>query len=458
MYFEPLALVFRFWNAGLKSGRKLRILVITNLCPPDYDGGFELSALRNAESLRALGHEVDLVTSKFRNSYQGERSDRHFVWRIFDLSTVKDGWSMASTLRMGDAKLDFSFSNLLRQVAIRKANIGSVLAMLRLAHRNEHALRDFLRDKEYDVAYVFGLHLIGTSVIHPLMAKGIPVMYHHGDEWLASYIFGNGAKRSLLSVVSPVRYHRERHIDLKNVFLVSHFLKRRFVELGFPESSLSVIHRGFEQPLASVSFADRYSPPVFLVASRLALYKGVQIAIRAAARLEAKLPNEPWELWIAGGGEPEAVAFFEQKVVRLRLDHRVKFLGKLSRDQVIQHMRRATAFISPSIFDEPFGNTNIEAMAAGAPLIAARSGAIEEIVVNTESGLIYNRTSDEELASHMKLVLQQPSVAERLSEAGIERVREHFTQDHIMELVENALYSVAGVPVEAAADPRATLR
>jgi glycosyltransferase involved in cell wall biosynthesis len=283
-------------------------------------------------------------------------------------------------------------------------------------------------------------------------------MYHQGDEWLASYLFGNKAKRAILNLFSPIRFHRERKIDIKNVTLVSHFMKGRFVELGFPAENLSVIHRGFEQPLTPVGFEDRFSPPVFLVASRLALYKGIQIAIRGASSLDRQLPDEPWEMWIAGGAEPETVEYFEQSVVKLGLQHRVKFLGKLTRDQVIQHMRRATAFISPSVFDEPFGNTNIEAMAAGAPLIAARSGAIEEIVVNTECGLIYNRTSDEELAAHMKLILQQPSVGERLSAQGIERVQNHFTQDHIIGLVEDSLYRVSGVSQPVTQDQQATLR
>ncbi|OWU65972.1 MAG: hypothetical protein CBB60_001950 [Armatimonadetes bacterium Cent15-Ar3] len=443
----------------MKVKRKLKILVISNLCPPDYDGGFELSALRNAESLRAQGHEVHLVTSRYRTSYQGERSDRHFVHRIFELSTVKDGWSMASTLLSGDSKLDVSFTSLLQQISIRKANIGSLFAMLRLAGKNEAAMREFLKEQDYDVAYVFGLHLIGTSLVHQLTAKGIPVVYHHGDEWLASYLYGSRGKRWLMRLFSPYRYSRERHIDLQRVVLVSEFLRKRFIELGFPSDSLSVIHRGFELPLTPVTSEDRYSPPIFLVASRLALYKGVHIAIRAAAHLNSVMPDAPWELWVAGGGEPEAVRYFEQMVVRLGLEHRVKFLGKLSREQVVQQMKRATAFISPSVFDEPFGNTNIEAMAAGAPLIAARSGAIEEIIVNTESGLIYNRANHEELAAHMKLVLQEPAVAKRLSIQGMERVKDHFTQGHIISLVEEELYSAAGITeVESLVSPSITLR
>jgi glycosyltransferase involved in cell wall biosynthesis len=235
-------------------------------------------------------------------------------------------------------------------------------------------------------------------------------------------------------------------------------LKNRFVELGFPAENLSVIHRGFEHPISQIASKDPFSPPIFLVASRLALYKGIHIAIRAADSLNSQLPNQPWEMWIAGGGDPEAVEYFEELVNQVGLQHRVKFLGKLTRDQVIDHMRLATAFVSPSVFDEPFGNTNIEAMATGAPLIAARSGAIEEIVINTESGLIYNRTNHEELASHMKLILEQPAVGERLSARGIERVKDHFTQDHIIGLVEDSLYKVAGVDQTVAQEQQATLR
>lgn len=442
----------------MKNGNKLKILVVSNLCPPEYEGGFELSALRNAESLRALGHEVDLITSKFRKSFQGERTDRHFVSRIFRLSTAKDGWALASSFMDGSSKLDFSFGELAKQVAIRMANIGSILGMLQVSSRNEAAMRGFLSDKEYDVAYVFGLHMIGTSVIHPLMAKGIPLVYHQGDEWLAAYIFGSPVKHAILTAFAPLRYRRERKIDLSRVVTVSHFMKTRFGELGFPLDGVSVIHRGFEHATSLVETTDRYAPPVFLLASRLALYKGIHIAIRAAETLDAQMPDQPWEMWIAGGGDPKVVAFFERMIAELKVEHRVKLLGKLSRDQVIQHMRRSTAFISPSVFDEPFGNTNIEAMASGAPLIASRSGAIEEIVVNSESGLIYNRASHNELASHMKLILTEPSVAERLSRRGVERVQNHFLQSEIIRQVEDTLRVAAGVSPDRVESTSATLR
>ena len=62
---------------------RLRILMVSNKCPPDFDGGYELRAFQIAQALRARGHELDLVTSRYRPTYQGERQDPPWVHRIF---------------------------------------------------------------------------------------------------------------------------------------------------------------------------------------------------------------------------------------------------------------------------------------------------------------------------------------------------------------------------------------
>lgn len=440
------------------ASRSLRILVISNLCPPDYDGGFELSALRNAMSLRDRGHQVDLVTSKFRSNFDGDRTDHPFVHRIFNLSMVRDGWSMAATMITGDHRQGVTRRGVFHELRLRKANLNSILSMMKESGGNEDRLRTFLKDRDYDVAYVFGLHLIGTSLIHALTEKGIPVLYHHGDEWLASYLGSKGMKAKVLRFLRTARYDRERSVDLKNVYLVSGFMARKFEELGFKKEQLGVIHRGFEHPMVMLPEEDRYSPKVFLVASRLAMYKGIQIALRAAKKLKDRRPDLEWEMWIAGTGDEEAVRWYESFVEENGLSDRVKFLGKLSRERVVETMRRCTAFISPSVFDEPFGNTNIEAMASGATLIASRSGAIEEIIVHSESGLIYDRREPSELCGHMEMVLDHPEIARKLAETAFERVKTHFTQAVIMDKVEAKLAEVAGVEVAPVQDGAVTLR
>lgn len=438
----------------------MRILVISNLCPPDYDGGFELSAFRNAQSLRERGHDVTLVTGEFRTTYQGERVDPHWVQRIFQVSQTKDGWSSAEMFLGGNSDLRFKIGNLFNQIGLRLANIRVLTQMLDVAPTNEAALDRFLAEHDFDAAYVFGLHKIGTSVIRSLMKKNIPVLYHQGDEWLAFYIYPGRLKRLMLNLASPITYFRERRIDLRNVFLVSHFMKRRFLDAGFKENQLGVIYRGVEFPLKDDFDRERFDPPVFLVASRLTLYKGIHFAIKAAAILEQRLPKSEWELWIAGHGDPVTMDYFHQLVEELNVGHRVKFIGKHTRESTYQHMQRAVAVLSPSVFDEPFGNTNIEAMASGTPLIASRSGAIEEIVDHGVSGLIYDRDNVEELAHHMELVLANKDLRRSMQVEGLKRVQEMFTQDRVIDEVEAKLAEMAGVEhrLEIAERKRATLQ
>ena len=110
-------------------------------------------------------------------------------------------------------------------------------------------------------------------------------------------------------------------------------------------------------------------------------------------------------------------------------------------------MQRSVAVISPSVFDEPFGNTNIEAMASGTPLIASRSGAIEEIIEHGKSGLIYDRTKADELATQMQLILTNKDLAHSLRVEGLKRVAKCFTQVKIIDQVEAKLGEIAGIKI-----------
>ena len=438
----------------------MKVLVISNLCPPDYDGGFELSALRNANSLRDLGHDVEFVTGEYRVSFQGEHVDPRWVHRIFKISQTKDSWSNARMFLGGDFDLRFKVGNLFTQLSLRFTNIRGLIRMIKVAPKNEAALDKFLENHDFDCAYVFGLHMIGTSVIRSLMKKGIPVLYHQGDEWLASYVRPGLLKRLILNIVSPVTYYKERTVDLSNVFLVSKFMKKRFEDFGFSEKQLGVIYRGVEFPLTDDFDRERFGPPVFLVASRLTFYKGIHFAIRAAGVLDAQEPGKQWELWIAGHSDPQTMNTFTKLVQESNLGHRVKFIGKHSRDSIFSYMQRSTAVISPSVFDEPFGNTNIEALASGTVLIASKSGAIEEIVEHGISGLKYDRYNFEELAHLMRLVLENDDLRQSLQIGGQDRVRALFTQKAIIGQVEAKLAELSGIdqPAESAEIRQASLQ
>jgi glycosyltransferase involved in cell wall biosynthesis len=122
-------------------------------------------------------------------------------------------------------------------------------------------------------------------------------------------------------------------------------------------------------PPVQRTFADRSRAAAgdhALVASRLAVEKGVEVAIDACER--AGVP-----LVVAGDG-PLAPA------LRARGGERVRFTGRLAEPELAELRARAALAIVPSRSAETFGLAAAEAMAAGVPVVASAVGALPELV------------------------------------------------------------------------------
>ena len=70
------------------------------------------------------------------------------------------------------------------------------------------------------------------------------------------------------------------------------------------------------------------------------------------------------------------------------------FVGEVEHHQKNKLLRQAKALLSPIRWDEPFGLTNIEAMACGTPVIGIRRGSMSEIIVNGKTGFLCNNVNE----------------------------------------------------------------
>jgi glycosyltransferase involved in cell wall biosynthesis len=118
----------------------------------------------------------------------------------------------------------------------------------------------------------------------------------------------------------------------------------------------------------------------FAVIAALQRHKRLSVLLDAFAAL----PPDPAELWIAGQG-PERGAL-ERQSDALGLSSRVRFLGAVSRQGVLELLQRSHALVSASAL-ETFGVTLIEGMCCGLPVVAARAGGPEGIVT-PETGIL----------------------------------------------------------------------
>ena len=134
-------------------------------------------------------------------------------------------------------------------------------------------------------------------------------------------------------------------------------------------------------------------------------------------------------------------AYLDDLVAQAAGDKRIVFHGPVLQTETINFYHRAAVVVFPSVWHEPFGMPVIEAMACGLPVVSTYSGGIPKIVEDGRTGILVTRGNAEELALAIRKVIDDPTLARAMGEAGRQRALERFTWEasarHLADLIEN---------------------
>ena len=166
------------------------------------------------------------------------------------------------------------------------------------------------------------------------------------------------------------------------------FCRNKFIQGGLPADLLTVKPNFIDAPLPLE--LPRHG---ILFVGRLSIEKGIESLAKAADLLP-----DP-QLRVVGQGSMELV---------LERIHGVTKLGQLSSSDVLAEMSKTIAVVVPSIWYETFGMVVIEAYASGTPVIASRIGALADIVIDGETGLLFDPGNAQDLADKMAWALNHP--------------------------------------------------
>jgi 1,4-alpha-glucan branching enzyme len=156
-------------------------------------------------------------------------------------------------------------------------------------------------------------------------------------------------------------------------------------------------------------------PAVVVYAGRITPEKGLAIVIEAlgAARCDA-----PVELRIAGVIEEHSYWSHCQQLqtvaTRRNPDLTITYLGHLDYDSTDELFRQADIVTVPSQWPEPLGAVALEAMSAGAAVIASGVGGLTDTVVHDHNGLHASPGDVDSWTNALTALLQQPDHAHRL--------------------------------------------
>jgi glycosyltransferase involved in cell wall biosynthesis len=252
--------------------------------------------------------------------------------------------------------------------------------------------------REYDLVISSSSAFAKGIVVKP---RTLHICYCHSPmryvwDWNEKYLVEQGLRKSrrlfgrmLLNYVrlwDQVASHRVDHFIANSKTTQARIKKyyRRDSDVVYPPVDVSRVE--LSDASESSTLGD-----YFLIVSRLAPYKKIEIAIEAMNKL-----NLP--LVIVGEGSEKYVKYLKRIA-----GPKTKFIGWKSDEDLKKYYKRARTFLFPG--EDDFGITPVEAMAQGTPVLALRKGGATETIIEGETGEFFDDPTIESLADGVRRLM-----------------------------------------------------
>jgi len=327
----------------------MRVLIVTNLYPPQVLGGYEILCRDVAEALATLGHDVRVLTADAAAIATADATDT-------------DGKvSVERTLRL--------------YPAIGQPVRTTLLGRLRHTRDNAAVVRRYLQAWQPDVVFAWNQNRLSLGPLYEAANAGLPIAYTHNDPHIRQFAptaapgIRGIMKRMVERWIEPRLTWEGLAIDAP--IAISDALRSQLQELGWPGANQTrVVHQGI--PLDR--FPCKPQPgeiagtvPTVLYAGTLSPDKGVDTLLEAARILHRQ--GTRYRLTLLGGGAAPDVHRYRAFVDWHGLQETVQFAGRCERSQIPAAMRTHDLLVFPSEWPEPFGLSHLEAMASGPPVV-----------------------------------------------------------------------------------------
>jgi glycosyltransferase involved in cell wall biosynthesis len=279
--------------------------------------------------------------------------------------------------------------------------------------------------REAGAAVVLHLHNVRLfCAIGVASRDGGPCFRCHGRNTLPGLVLNcRGSLPEAAAYATALALHQPAVFRAVDRFLApSRYAVGQLRLLGVPGERIEPLAH-YLPPEAFADASRAHEGRYALVAGRLSVEKGIDVAIEAAGR--SRVP-----LRVAGEG-PAARELLD---LAHRLRAPVELLGRVGRDRMASLLAGAGALLMSSRYHEFAPYAALEAMAAGVPVVASRLGGLPELV-GAERCVPPNDPAA--LAARLRDLWEEPDRRRREGEALIARARErHGEEAYVARLLE----------------------
>ena len=290
-------------------------------------------------------------------------------------------------------------------------------------------LRNFLRNRDFDIVYVNTPRAIVSGGLASKLC-GVPLR-----------ICSRRVNFPLRSPLSRLKYNwlQER------VVTVSVSIRQTLIEGGVRPDLIQVIYEGLDldwiDTHQGVSVVEAGQKLKVGTVAHLSPEKGHHVLLEAAARIVSRFPEVIFVLV----GKGELMPQLQETIRELDIEDHVIFTGFRCDSEAL--MKEFDIFCLPSL-SEGLSSAILVAMASSLPVVATQVGGIPELVVDGETGLLVPSNDADQLAAALIKVLGSEGVRRRMGQAGRRRVEQNFTLQRKLDQTEQlylTLLASAGI-------------
>ncbi len=357
-----------------------KILMVTNLFPPEELGGYGRKMWEFAHYLTARGHTVRVLASSIP--------------------------ALAKTPNDEELALEPAVKRLLRMKGTWKKgipeSINDPVELMACDAHNRACIEQAIHELAPDVVFAGNLDFLGANVIQTAFAHNLPVLQALGN-------------------IAPG--YRVEELPVGGTYWIgscSHWNARKVQSLGYKAGRVDVIYPGARvDRFFKLNLPDRARLRICFV-GLVMTFKGVHTLVEALAHLASREIDFTCE--IAGEcTKPELLDTLKGVAVTHGFADRLAFTGFLDRTRLTSLLARTNVLVFPTIVEEPFGISHVEAMAAGLVVITSGTGGAKEIVTDGVDGLLFQAGDAVALANQLLRLHEQPELFAALQIASQNR-------------------------------------
>ena len=383
----------------------MRLLLITNLYPPQELGGYGRCMADFCWGLRQRGHEVQVICNDA--VYLGIAS--------------KKGPSGEPVAR--ELLLKGDFCNGVHLIQSRSQQ-------QRIENHNRDIVNKWLKKGKWDGILLGNIDLLGAELLHWLLTHKLQILHHIGF------------------VNSPYAIEQQPNAENYQLLAASRTVMEMLGEEGIHTANASIVYPGARTDLFGPEVVGRIppEPPCKKTGKPLHLcFAGLLMESKAPHTLLeaiAILNQQGYPIRASLAGKPFQKSYVEAMnsfCLSNNIDNIVTFYKQLTRDQLARFFCLHHAAVFPSIHPEAFGIVAVEAMASGLALLSSGVGGASEVFEDNQSGLQFKAGNAESLAQAIKRLYDEPGLLRALQENGLERARNKLDVKYSAQKIEKTL-------------------